>query len=107
MVGRYISFPLRAKRRIIFPLSEFQNEGVFHQSPVYLIIAEAKIKAVTDVCPHLGCQVNYHRDQEKFVCPCHGSTFDGRGHYLSGPARTDLRSLSWTRTNDQIEVSQK
>ena len=39
---------------------------------------------LTRVCPHNGCLLNQKND--KFVCPCHQSTFDKCGNCLKGPA---------------------
>jgi menaquinol-cytochrome c reductase iron-sulfur subunit len=43
----------------------------------WLIRRGDKIEAFTTTCPHLGCSVNFEGD--KFVCPCHGGTFDLHG----------------------------
>jgi menaquinol-cytochrome c reductase iron-sulfur subunit len=40
---------------------------------------------LSPICPHLGCPVNFRLDQRRFVCPCHGGTFDMKGHLISGP----------------------
>lgn len=37
------------------------------------------------VCTHLGCIPQYHPDQTKFICPCHGGVFSADGVNLSGP----------------------
>ena len=43
-------------------------------------------KKLTRVCPHNGCLLNYNQEKQKFVCPCHSSTFNLKGDCLSGPA---------------------
>jgi thiosulfate dehydrogenase [quinone] large subunit len=43
------------------------------------------------VCPHQGCIVAYSAPTKTFVCPCHGSQFNGRsGAVESGPAPSGL-----------------
>ncbi len=43
------------------------------------------------VCPHEGCIVAYASSEQRFVCPCHGSQFNGlTGAVESGPAPRGL-----------------
>ena len=48
-------------------------------------------RAISLVCPHLGCVVNVTRDG--FACPCHGSRFLPDGSVLNGPASHPLTVL--------------
>ncbi len=41
--------------------------------------------ALSRVCTHLGCLVNYDKARQIFICPCHGGTFDLEGNVISGP----------------------
>ena len=43
-------------------------------------------KKLTRTCPHNGCRLNYNQNENKFVCPCHASTFNLNGDCLNGPA---------------------
>jgi cytochrome b6-f complex iron-sulfur subunit len=48
------------------------------------------VKALYKVCTHLGCLYSWSDQQEKFLCPCHGSEFEADGTYIRGPAPRDL-----------------
>ena len=48
--------------------------------------------ALSRTCTHLGCALGWDESQQKFVCPCHGSTFDRAGVVLKAPA---LRPLDY------------
>ena len=50
-------------------------------------------KAFSAICTHLGCQVEWKRDQEAFVCPCHQGIYSMDGIVLSGPPPTPLHEL--------------
>jgi len=53
--------------------------NVFRQQPigtVYLRQIAGQVIAFSDVCPHLGCKVDYKSGAKSFFCPCHASTFD-------------------------------
>lgn len=46
------------------------------------------------ICPHEGCTVNYSRPNEMFICPCHGSRFNGvTGNVVKGPATRGLTPI--------------
>jgi glycine/D-amino acid oxidase-like deaminating enzyme/nitrite reductase/ring-hydroxylating ferredoxin subunit len=48
--------------------------------------AGGALHAVSPVCTHLGCQVNWNRAERSWDCPCHGSRFGVDGSVLQGPA---------------------
>ncbi len=51
------------------------------------------------VCPHAGCTVQYQ--QNEFVCPCHGSVFNGTtGAVEAGPAPTGLQQIPIAEGSD-------
>lgn len=55
---------------------------------------EAKvIHAFTAICPHMGCVLQWNRDEHSFDCPCHGSRFTCQGAVVNGPAKDDLQRL--------------
>lgn len=52
---------------------------------VFLRRSEEDVICIDPACTHLGCRVDYHADQHKFICPCHGGVFDDEGTNKSGP----------------------
>lgn len=46
--------------------------------------------AVSRICTHLGCRVNYQQDKGVIECPCHQSRFTPEGMRISGPAAKNL-----------------
>ncbi len=61
---------------------------VYNKGGQYLIFS--------NICTHQGCEVPYDKASAKFVCPCHGSTYDKTGEVLNGPARTRLSQFEAT-----------
>ena len=60
-----------------------------HPEPVYIMaLGENRFRALSPICTHLGCTVDIQDD--RLVCPCHGSTYDRTGAVLRGPAEHPL-----------------
>lgn len=41
--------------------------------------------ALSSTCPHLGCQVHWEPQNERFFCPCHNGVFSPEGKGIAGP----------------------
>jgi len=54
---------------------------------------DGKIIAFNSICPHLGCSVDYRRNENDFFCPCHTSGFDLDGHKTNDIPPRDMDSL--------------
>lgn len=53
------------------------------------------------VCPHAGCTAEYDPSHKLFICPCHGSEFNGRtGAVEVGPAQQGLTRLRLAEGSD-------
>ncbi|MEN8241155.1 MAG: ubiquinol-cytochrome c reductase iron-sulfur subunit [Chloroflexota bacterium] len=68
----------------------------------WLIRDDAGLYAVSATCTHLGCNIN--GEEDKFVCPCHGSQFDLSGRVLQGPATTALAHYLVSLSEDGLVV---
>lgn len=42
-------------------------------------------KALSSTCPHLGCQVHWQPQNDRFFCPCHNGIFTPSGKAIGGP----------------------
>jgi Rieske Fe-S protein len=58
--------------------------------PVQVVRDGTKLRALSTVCPHLGCRVRWEAPKRQFACPCHNAAFDADGKRLTGPAPRDL-----------------
>ena len=68
----------------------------------------ADVKALSPICPHLGCPIAWMAAKSDFFCPCHGSVFNDAGSFVSGPSPRAMDSLEcqirdghlWVRWQD-------
>lgn len=49
--------------------------------------------ALSSICPHLGCQVHWESNNNRFFCPCHNGVFSEVGEPLSGPPKDSNQAL--------------
>ncbi len=56
------------------------------------------LRALSQVCTHLGCLFKWVPSNNRFECPCHGSKFTNKGVYIEGPAPRSLDRFALTIT---------
>jgi cytochrome b6-f complex iron-sulfur subunit len=62
--------------------------------------------ALSAVCTHLGCTVQYEPDKKRIHCACHGGVYDPRtGANVSGPPPKPLTLYKVTVNDTGVEVS--
>ena len=80
--------------------ASFQDPSSGDPSVVIQPIA-GRFLAFDAVCPHAGCVVQYDQGNKVFVCPCHGSMFNGQtGGVENGPAASGLRRITINKGPD-------
>jgi cytochrome b6-f complex iron-sulfur subunit len=60
------------------------------EKKVFIFSGNSGLYAISSICTHLGCIVA--QTDNGFLCPCHGSRYDGIGNVVGGPAP---RALPW------------
>ena len=73
---------------------------------IYVICtAPSTYIALSSICTHQGCTVNYDSGSNKFSCPCHGGMYDSSGKVLVGPPPSPLPKYSVTLDGNSLTVS--
>jgi nitrite reductase/ring-hydroxylating ferredoxin subunit len=76
----------------------------------FLINDHGNLRAISRICTHMGCALNFDRQAQALICPCHGAWFTLQGPQLqptSDPYSLQLPALPpiKVRTHgDAIEV---
>lgn len=60
--------------------------------------------ALSASCPHQRCPVNWDKQKELYICPCHGSSFGVDGAWISGPSEQPLKRLSVTNVAGELLI---
>ncbi len=100
---RYLGYETEPPAQTDFDLGLASNfapgsRTVLPQVPAVLLQTAKGFKALSLVCPHLGCTVETQPDG--FACPCHGSRFSLQGQLVRGPAAKPLTVLRTETTTD-------
>ncbi len=68
-------------------------------------VSDTQVIALSAICTHAGCSMDYVAAQQLLDCACHGSQFSTDGKVLRGPANRSLRVYTATLANNVITVS--
>ena len=63
-----------------------------------------ELVALSAVCTHLGCIVQWQSDRQDFLCPCHAGRYSAEGKVVSGPPPKPLVRLPFTVANGTITI---
>ena len=61
---------------------------------------DGEVHAVSAVCRHLGCTVDWNDAERSWDCPCHGSRYDTDGKVLCGPTTAALTPVTIDTTTE-------
>jgi len=75
----------------------------------FLVNSHGAIHALSRICTHMGCQLEFEPAEQSFVCPCHGAEFTLTGKSRYGPggyavALPPLPRIKVRTRNRAIEV---
>src|SRR5215467_2678305 len=80
----------------------------FGTRPALLVMtAEGEYRAMSAVCTHLSCTVQYRNDLRQVWCACHNGLYDLDGRNISGPPPRPLEAFQIHVRGDEIVVSRK
>jgi Rieske Fe-S protein len=77
----------------------------FGSRPALLILSDdGKYHALSAICTHLNCTVQYRSDLRSVWCACHNGMYSVDGQNISGPPPKPLESYEVILKGDEIYV---
>jgi len=65
--------------------------------------SEDKVYALSRICTHEGCSVDFDMNQNRLICPCHGANYEATdGSVISGPTTQALAKIKVAIKDDKI-----
>ncbi len=89
-------------------LANTNGYAVVSSSKGQLIVVRtgtSTVAALSAICTHQGCTVNYSSSTMLLVCPCHGAEFTLTGSVKLGPASVPLKTYAATVSGNIITIT--
>ena len=95
--------------KLVFATSEIpEGEAKFFEyegsSAVLVRTKAGALLALSAVCTHMGCIVQWEKDQQDFLCPCHAGHYSPDGAVTSGPPPKPLAKIHFSVADGKITV---
>lgn len=86
--------------------SSLNNEGgsAYFDNKIIINKGNKNYIALSSICTHYGCTVDFVSSANNLSCPCHGSQFSITGSVLQGPASSALQSFAVTKNGDILTI---
>lgn len=110
-VFRYLA-PLHKENsagKVVIPEQEIPEGGArfFEYAGSAAVLVRKRggdLIAFSAVCTHLGCIVQWVREKQEFLCPCHAGHYSAEGAVISGPPPKPLIKLPFAVADGAITV---
>ncbi|ACF12945.1 Rieske (2Fe-2S) domain protein [Chloroherpeton thalassium ATCC 35110] len=112
-VSQYVIPPAKKKavetQKAVGKVSEVpQDSGKIYRfagDRVLVLNYKGELKAMSAVCTHLGCLVQWRTDEQLVYCACHGARYTKEGEIISGPQPAPLKPYGVHVEGDDIVLS--
>lgn len=98
-----------APARVAIPEKDLpEGEAKFFEyagsSAVAVRKRDGSIVVLSAVCTHLGCIVQWKKERQEFLCPCHAGLFTAEGTVVSGPPPKPLPPIPFSVADGVVTV---
>jgi cytochrome b6-f complex iron-sulfur subunit len=78
----------------------------YEGKPALVLRDREGVIALSLVCTHQGCIVQWREGKQEFYCPCHDGLFDRNGDVLGGPPPMPLEQFPAKIVGDQVVIGE-
>lgn len=93
--------PRHGVKKINFSYEDGRRTITFR---TFLVNTSSEVFAISSVCTHLGCLIDWSRHKSQFLCPCHGGRYDIEGRVISGPPPSPLTRIPLKVENGKVYI---
>lgn len=96
-------------QRVTLQLAEIPEGGAKYfelngAAGVLVKLKGGSVAVFSAVCTHLGCIVQWQKEKDQFICPCHAGHFSLEGAVLAGPPPKPLQKLPFVMNGDSVTI---
>ncbi len=109
----YLSFARKGKE--LFPRAKLNAKNLSLAKPALVKLGDEHIwvietnenifSAVSAICTHKRCIIEWDKEKRRFICPCHKGLFDKDGNPIFGPPTKPLKRFNVMKKGEEIIVS--
>ncbi|MTF40671.1 ubiquinol-cytochrome c reductase iron-sulfur subunit [Cyanobacterium aponinum] len=81
------------------------NENLEIGAVLVILKEDNSLIAIEPTCTHMGCLVEWNKQENLFICPCHNSKFQEDGKVVEGLAISDLPIYQVKIENNTVFVA--
>lgn len=81
------------------------NEDLEIGAVLVILKEDNSLIAIEHTCTHMGCLVEWNKQENLFICPCHNSKFQEDGKVVEGLAISDLPIYQVKIENNTVFVA--
>lgn len=87
-------------------VAQLDTDGYLLDEDASVIVVRdgEELMALSPICPHKQCKVNWQASSSQLVCPCHDSQFAVDGSVVQGPATTPLPTYEVKESDESVLV---
>lgn len=96
--------------KVVIPEKDIPAEGEAKffeysgSSAVLLRKRDGSLVALSAVCTHLGCIVQWQKEKQNFLCPCHAGHYSAEGMVTGGPPPKPLSRIPFSVDGGNVIV---